>query len=155
MSPAHYEMLQQHKDRIDRRRLIDWQCWPDTRSQQQYAELAFDTDDKSRPDVEEDALIAWGLAQGNGTKGLDVNIDVLCGDGPHFSRCRIDMEVGEADTHFDWQHDISDDTLEHIMQVCGGYNFIYGEPTQRFQAPVKNIKDRSLRIWYVTQLSCR
>jgi hypothetical protein len=93
MSPAHYTMVQQRKDRIDRRRQIDWQYWPDMRSQQQFAEQTIEPDDKSRPDVEEDALIAWGLAQGNGTKGLDIGIDMLYGEGPHLSRCDVDMNV--------------------------------------------------------------
>jgi hypothetical protein len=83
-------MAQQRKDRIDRRRQVNWQYWPDTRSQQQFAELALGSDDHSRPDVEEDALIAWGLAQGNGTKGLDTSIDVLYGEGSRLSRWKAD-----------------------------------------------------------------
>jgi hypothetical protein len=93
MSPVYDTMVQQRKDRIDRRRQIDWQYWPDTHCQPQFAEQTIEPDDKSRPDVEEDALIAWGLAQGNGTKGLDVGIDVLYGEGSHLGRCDFDVEV--------------------------------------------------------------
>jgi hypothetical protein len=93
MSPAHYEMLQLRKDRIDRRRQIDWQYWPDTHTQPHFAAQTVEADDKSRPDVEEDALITWGLAQRNGTKGLDTRIDVLYGEGAHLSRWYTNVEI--------------------------------------------------------------
>ncbi|KAF1837364.1 hypothetical protein BDW02DRAFT_491758 [Decorospora gaudefroyi] len=95
-----YVSGQPRKDRIVRGRRIDWHYWPDTNSQQHFAEQALDLDETSRPDVEDDSLIPWGLAQASETKGGGTSIDVLCGEG----------------SRFDWQHDINDDELERIMQ---------------------------------------
>jgi hypothetical protein len=86
MSQAQYTTMQPREDRIDRRRRMDWQYWPDTTSQQHFAEQALYLNDSSRPDVEDDALIAWGLAQGNDTKGFNTSIDVLYGEGLHLSK---------------------------------------------------------------------
>lgn len=77
------EVLRARFDRIDRRRRarIDWQYWPAIGDQGQYVDKAYDLDDPNRPDIEDDAVIAWGLAQCDGKKAAEVKIDVLSGNG--------------------------------------------------------------------------
>ncbi|KAF1947773.1 hypothetical protein EJ02DRAFT_390991 [Clathrospora elynae] len=101
MPLSKYANVQPRNSRIDRRGRpnIDWQYWPDTTSQQHFAKRVHDLDTRSRPDIEDDALIAWGLAQGDDTQGFDTLIDVLYGAGPHLN----------------WRDNVSDDELEHIM----------------------------------------
>lgn len=74
-------------DRIDRRyrSSIDWQYWPDVSGQRQYADTILDPATMSRPDIEDDALIAWGLAQSEASKNQNVKIDLLLGEGINLS----------------------------------------------------------------------
>lgn len=73
--------MQQRIDRIDRRRrkIIDWTKWPDVTKQQQYADGAYDLEVTCRPEVEDDGLIAWGLAVTDGSGEPRAKIDVLHG----------------------------------------------------------------------------
>lgn len=84
--------MQQRTKRIDRRcrPVIDWQYWPDPTSQKQNcAGETQNSDIISRPDIEDDALITWGLAQSEVAKGLDVKVDVLYGEGTGLSGYHI------------------------------------------------------------------
>ncbi|KAF2828409.1 hypothetical protein CC86DRAFT_465246 [Ophiobolus disseminans] len=88
-------------DRIDsRRRKIDWQYWPDTNDQQKYLDAsAAETYIRSRPDIEDESLIAWGLAQAKATDGAQTTIDVLYGEG-------VDLQ---------WKYNIGDQELEAVL----------------------------------------
>jgi hypothetical protein len=55
-------------------------------------------------------------------------------------------ESREANTAFDWQHNLSDDELERIMEVREEYNLLSDHSTQLYQPAVENTQDRSLRI---------
>lgn len=70
-------------DRIDsRRRKIDWQYWPDTSTQAKYTDdSAAHASVLSRPDIEDEALISWGLAQSQIAKDVETTVDVLYGEG--------------------------------------------------------------------------
>ena len=71
-------------DRIDRRRDVKWQQWPEMRNQQ------YELDDESlrcrHPDLEDGSLVAWGLQQSQNATGEGIEIDVLYGDGVDLSR---------------------------------------------------------------------
>lgn len=69
------------------RRKIDWLYWPDTSTQVDY------TDDSlahvgvtSRPDIEDEAIISWGLAQSLKMKS-GATVDVLYGEGTALRKC--------------------------------------------------------------------
>ncbi|KAJ4377402.1 hypothetical protein N0V83_000227 [Neocucurbitaria cava] len=94
---------QLRNDRIDRRRRpkIDWQYWPDTTGQHDDATPNIPgLEITTRPDIEDDAIIAWGLAASEKTRDPNVSIDVLHGDG----------------TDLEWTQNVNDDNLERIMQ---------------------------------------
>ena len=71
-------------DRIDRRRDVKWQQWPEMRGQHH------GLDDESlrcrHPDLEDGSLVAWGLQQSQNATGEGIEIDVLYGDGVDLSR---------------------------------------------------------------------
>lgn len=75
-------------ERNDRRRrpMVHWHYWP-TASQQPYAPSTPDQLDKpSRPEVEDEALIAWGLAQSKEeSKNSRVTVHLLYGEGANLS----------------------------------------------------------------------
>jgi hypothetical protein len=55
-------------------------------------------------------------------------------------------ESREANMAFDWEHDISDDELERIIEVREEYYLLSDHPTQLCQPAVENTQDHSLRI---------
>lgn len=95
MSRLQSPATQSRFDRIDRRRRarIDWQYWPDIIAQLQYTKKSYDLDIASRPDVEDEALVAWGLAHSEGKQALDVKIDVLFGKGEKLSKFQRLLET--------------------------------------------------------------
>lgn len=82
--------------RIDRRYRapVDWQYWPDVGGQQGYLDTALEQDHVTRPEVEEEALIAWGLAKSEASNDQNVNIDVLLGQGTDFSTFALGPDIG-------------------------------------------------------------
>ncbi|KAI8936960.1 hypothetical protein NX059_006188 [Plenodomus lindquistii] len=97
----YHKLVPKRSDRIDRRRraAIDWQYWPDTSNQQQYSTTTLDSEIASRPDIEDEALIAWGIIQSKESTDQNVSIDMLIGEG----------------TNFRWQYDVSDEALERSL----------------------------------------
>jgi hypothetical protein len=80
-SPSSVSERSRHVLNDRRRRKIDWLYWPDTSTQVDY------TDDSlmnigitNRPDIEDEAIISWGLAQSQNMKP-GATIEVLCGEG--------------------------------------------------------------------------
>ncbi|KAF2028024.1 hypothetical protein EK21DRAFT_114228 [Setomelanomma holmii] len=93
-------------DRIDnRRRKIDWQYWPNTDTQQDYKdESRSHAAHSSRPDIEDEAIIPWGLAQSQAPRNESTTIDVLFGEG----------------TALHWKHSVTDRALEIAMNPQDG-----------------------------------
>jgi hypothetical protein len=75
-----------------RRRKIDWLYWPDTSTQVDYTgDSLTDIGTTHRPDIEDEAIISWGLAQSqNMTPGA--TIEVLCGEGTALCKCPLAIE---------------------------------------------------------------
>lgn len=76
MSP---KTLLMRSDRIDRRRDVKWQQWPEMACQQN--ELDAESLTCSHPDLEDGSLIGWGIQQSQNANGEGVEIDVLYGNG--------------------------------------------------------------------------
>lgn len=98
MESKHHKLTsaQLRNDRIDRRRrpLTDWQYWPDTTGQHDEATPNIPgLEITTRPDVEDDAIIAWGLAVSEKSKDLNVSIDVLHGNGTNLGKWCIANEA--------------------------------------------------------------
>ncbi|KZM26397.1 hypothetical protein ST47_g2476 [Ascochyta rabiei] len=91
--------LPRRSDRINRRRDVKWQQWPETTSQQN--QLDAEWSDCSLPDLEDGSLISWGFQQSQNATGEGVVVDVLYGNG--------------TDLH--WPRDIDDDELSRIMEL--------------------------------------
>jgi len=73
---------------------LDWYYWPDTSSQRKYThDSAADSSTFSRPDIEDNSLIAWGLAQSQATDGAKTTIDVLCGEGVDLRKRPLAIET--------------------------------------------------------------
>jgi hypothetical protein len=66
-----------------RRAKIDWKYWPDTSNQEDYADDCIDPGTTlTRPDVEDEGLICWGLAESQRQlKEAGAIVDVLHGEG--------------------------------------------------------------------------
>lgn len=64
---------------------IDWRDWPDTSNQEDYADdILAPGQVLRRPDVEDEGLICWGLAESRRqlmSAGAGANVDVLYGEG--------------------------------------------------------------------------
>ncbi|KAF9697213.1 hypothetical protein EKO04_004933 [Ascochyta lentis] len=91
--------LLRRSDRIDRRRDVKWQQWPETTFQQN--QLDAEWSDCSLPDLEDGSLIAWGVQQSQNATGEGVAVDVLYGNG----------------TDLDWPRNVEDDELARIMEL--------------------------------------
>ena len=80
-------------DRIHKERNVQWQQWPET--EPKYDALKFDDLTCVRPDLEDSAVIAWGLelCRQQRTTGEDVDISVL-----HGTRAKLGKAV-VADRH--------------------------------------------------------
>ncbi|KAL6702414.1 hypothetical protein ACN47E_002056 [Coniothyrium glycines] len=91
------------KDRIERERRPDiyWNKWPNTAQQEHFACQDYPLNETSRPEVAEDALVAWGIAQSETTKNPVVKIDMLHGEGADLT----------------WQRDIDDIELGRILNL--------------------------------------
>jgi hypothetical protein len=93
--------LQNHRtrfDRIDRRRKVDWQRWPDTSTQPQFVGDSLACASISRrPEIEDELLIAWGLAQAHAATGAETTIDVLHGEGTDLRKCPVDSDMSLCD----------------------------------------------------------
>lgn len=76
--------LLRRSDRIDRRRDVKWQQWPEMRRERY--DLHDDLLQCDHPDLEDGSLIAWGLQQCEDATGEGVEIDVLYGDGVDLSK---------------------------------------------------------------------
>jgi hypothetical protein len=87
MSTAHLAYRIAHEERLVRRGLADRLYWPETMSKPQLETLKPDLDEYSHPDLEDDALISWGLKQAEGSVGANTTIDVLYGEGPRLRKC--------------------------------------------------------------------
>lgn len=76
--------LLRRSDRIDRRRDVKWQQWPEMGCQQ------YNLDEDSlkcrHPDLEDGSLLAWGLQQSQSATGKGIEIDILYGNGIDLSR---------------------------------------------------------------------
>lgn len=77
-----------HNERNDRRRRprIDWHYWPPTG---QASTISHNLGISSRPDIEDEPLIAWGLSHSESTECSKVKVDVLYGHGKALSGVRI------------------------------------------------------------------
>jgi hypothetical protein len=91
--------LHQRLDRIDsRHRKINWQYWPENSApHKDVADSHNPLDDdpaeniehiSSRPDIEDEALIAWGLTQTRTTEDAEATLDVLHGEETNLGGCR-------------------------------------------------------------------
>jgi hypothetical protein len=93
MSATYYDNSTSCKDRrVVRRRLVNWLHWPETTGQPQFTNQKLDLSEHSRPDIEDDALISWGLKQAEGSKGGNTTINVLYGEGQHLRGCHKKMK---------------------------------------------------------------
>ncbi|KAH6872932.1 hypothetical protein BKA58DRAFT_456590 [Alternaria rosae] len=102
MSATYYDNSPSREDRrVVRRRLVNWLHWPETTSQPHFTNEKLDLSERSRPDIEDDALISWGLKQARESQGGNTAINVLYGEGPRLQ----------------WRDNINDDDLEHILQT--------------------------------------
>lgn len=75
------------QDRIGgHHRKVDWQYWPDSTEQHSGAKFEEPASSISlRPDLEDEALISWGLVQSEVAKGPRAKIDILHGQGSSLS----------------------------------------------------------------------
>jgi alpha-mannosidase len=85
-------------DRIDsRRRKIDWLYWPDTSAQNKHRHDCNTTEHaesiSSRPDIEDEELITWGLAQNPTSGDAEATVDILYGEGTDLRKCQAVTNV--------------------------------------------------------------
>lgn len=72
-------------DRIDSsRRKIDWKIWPEMDSFHAEASTKIISNSQiDRPDIEDEEMIAWGLAQSEVISGAPATVDILYGAWPN------------------------------------------------------------------------
>jgi hypothetical protein len=87
MSTAHVAHSIARKDHLVHRGLADRLYWPKTMSKPQLATKKLDLNEYSHPDLEDDALISWGLEQTEGSVGANTTIDVLYREGSQLRKC--------------------------------------------------------------------
>jgi hypothetical protein len=105
-------------DRIDRQRNVRWQDWPDITCQQGLIdELDPESNHSDHPDLEDSAVIAWGLKHSESSKGERVEVDVLYGEGTNLRKVPRPHKVHSADIVPDWPCNIDDDELSRVMTV--------------------------------------
>jgi hypothetical protein len=77
-------------DRI--RRKLDWRHWP-TNTTHDYGLIEPLREDSHHPELEDQSLLAWGLAQSNLSKDHSATVDVLYGFGDQLSTIREEVHV--------------------------------------------------------------
>lgn len=76
-------------------------------------------DTPSQPELEDPALLDWGLAQSELYSGSRASIDVLHGHGSNLGRSYSSMsESMMVDLGLEWVYEIADVTLDDIVSVC-------------------------------------
>jgi hypothetical protein len=119
-------------DRIDKDRKVRWQQWPET--DPKYDALKPEDLNCVRPDLEDSAVIAWGLelSERQRTTGEDVDISVLYGTGSNLRKAVETDRCAATDNLVGWDS-IKDDTqLSRVLEV----------DTQT--------STNALRVWYVS-----
>ncbi|OAL49439.1 hypothetical protein IQ07DRAFT_568360 [Pyrenochaeta sp. DS3sAY3a] len=90
-------------ERNDRRRrpMIDWHYWPIASLQPCAPSAPEQLDTPSRPEIEDEPLIAWGLAQSKEeSKNSKVTVDLLYGEGANLN----------------WDNDVDNQDLERLFK---------------------------------------
>lgn len=109
-------------ERHDRRRRpkIDWHYWPTAGQHPSVSSVPVQLDIPSRPEIEDEPLIAWGLAQSeNESKCSKVTVDLLYGEEANLSMLKYDHgQCQLADYTTDWKIDIDNQDLERFIKVC-------------------------------------
>lgn len=105
----------------DIRRKLDWRHWPTTSIPHDYALVQPEPllEPPTRPELEDQALIAWGLAQSELGKEAGATVDVLYGSGAGLSKFRnaVDESQHVADRCSVWKYGVEDGELEGILSV--------------------------------------
>jgi hypothetical protein len=72
----------------------EWHQWPDTSTQHKYInENNAGLGIFSRPDIGDESMIAWGLAQSHATDGSNTTMDVLYGEGLDLRKHAVAIKV--------------------------------------------------------------
>lgn len=104
-------------DRIHKDRKVQWQQWPET--DPKYDALKLDDLHCIRPDLEDSAVIAWGLelSERQRTTGEDVDISVLYGTGTDLRKAVETDRYAVTDNLVGWDPIKDDAHLSRILEV--------------------------------------